>query len=64
MTPTYIGLIPTPPTPADGSCSESDNTYSYKQLSGGVSYQLSFCLGAQAGGYSPGNHTLSPTGIQ
>lgn len=64
FTPTYIGIIPSAPVPADGTCSPSANTYQYAAAMTGSNYTLSFCLGATTGGYSAGTHTLTPAGIQ
>ncbi len=63
LTPTYIGLLPTPPTPADGSCTEDQNKYIYERT-GLQTYKLTFCLGTSTGGYAAGVHTLSHAGIQ
>lgn len=63
LTPTYLGKVPEAPEVVDGTCSEADNNYTYKQTTGN-GYQLSFCLGANTGGYSAGKHILSPAGIQ
>ena len=65
LTPTYIGLIPTAPSPQDGTCTaggSGGNQYYYQ--SNGTTYTLTFCLGAQTGGYSAGTHILTPAGIQ
>lgn len=62
LAPNYITVVPSAPTPAGGSCSQSQNSYTY--YSSGSSYQLSFCLGASTSGYSAGVHVLSPAGIQ
>jgi prepilin-type N-terminal cleavage/methylation domain-containing protein len=73
LTPTYLGLIPTAPSPADGNCSATyngltanDYIYSRAVAVSNVtsSYALSFCLGAQTGGYAAGIHTLTEAGIQ
>jgi prepilin-type N-terminal cleavage/methylation domain-containing protein len=64
FTPTYIGIIPAAPVPADSGCSPSDNTYQYAATITGANYTLAFCLGATTGGYSAGRHTLTPAGIQ
>ena len=71
MTPTYIGLIPSAPTPRDGTLCTSDtgaggNGYYMYATSGNLtnSYTITFCLGAQTGGYGAGPHTLTPAGIQ
>ena len=61
--PNYIYQLPTAPKPADGQCSDSDNTYTYQQLQNGQSYRLDFCLGLDSGGYGAGRLNLSPTGI-
>lgn len=61
LTPNYIGLIPTSPTPAD-NCTIAQNAYTY--WSNGTTYSLTFCLGAATGGYSAGVRTLTPAGIQ
>ncbi len=73
LAPTYIGLTPTAPAPADtATCSAvynglTGNDYIYSSTGGATSvatYTLSFCLGAQTGGYSAGIHTLTQAGIQ
>ncbi len=63
LVPNYIGALPTSPTPAEGSCTEQDNAYTYKFINKDK-YELSFCLGATTGGYAAGKHTLSQAGIQ
>ncbi len=68
LVPTYIGLIPSAPTPAD-HCSGSGwyaNDYSYGVPTGALvsTYTLSFCLGATTGGYAAGPHDLTQAGIQ
>lgn len=65
LAPTYIGLVPTAPTPADGNCTDAQNTYNYTQEKNNSSYTLTFCLGpgASNSGYSEGVHTLTPAGI-
>ena len=62
LAPKYIGLIPTAPGPADGTCSATQNTYTY--LLNATSYTLNFCLGDNTGGYSSGVRVLSGAGIQ
>ncbi len=67
LTPTYIGLVPSAPAPQDGSCTAAaagGNTYLYTSTPSGSSYTLTFCLGANTGGYSAGTRTLTPAGIQ
>lgn len=60
---TYLGIVPTPPTELDGTCTAEQNKYTYT-LTAPLDYRLLFCLGAQTGGYSAGVRTLSPAGIQ
>ena len=73
LTPTYLGLMPTAPVPADSgtaTCSNAQNAYTYTPgaLSGGAQtsslYTIAFCLGNATGGYSAGVHYLTPQGIQ
>jgi hypothetical protein len=63
LAPNYVGVIPSAPTPVDGNCSTSQNTFTYSQLTSGASYSLTFCLGGLTGGFTAGLHTASPTGI-
>lgn len=73
LSPGYIGLIPSAPTPADNNgthnqCAGSGkgtNAYWYETPSAaGASYTLTFCLGDNTGGYASGTRTLTPAGIQ
>lgn len=57
----YIGQLPTFPTPADGC---NTTSYTYTRGSGGSTYTISFCISAPTGGYASGTRTLSETGIQ
>jgi|GEM_PF-1333643 len=59
----YMGIIPQAPTPADGICSESENSYYYSANPSGSSYTLTFCLGHQIGQVSGGTNAATPTGI-
>ena len=43
-TTTYMVEIPSAPTPADGSCSNTDNTYTYIPSADGNDYDLNFCV--------------------
>lgn len=70
---TFLGLWPVTPTPADGTCSDAENLYTYSgeasdcttgDLSDPACYQLDFCLGAVTGGLLAGTHNASPAGIQ
>jgi type II secretion system protein G len=69
INPNYIGQIPTAPTPADGTCSSVTNGSSYYWVANNAAvatnaYTITFCLGATTGGYSQGQHTLTPAGVQ
>jgi len=72
ISPTYIGMVPTTATPADGTCTDFYNGYWYKPMgkkkvvNGKTlydSYQMTFCLGADAAGYKAGIAKLTPQGI-
>lgn len=68
LVPTYIGVIPTAPTPPDAPCvgGQGGNDYTYSVPAGNSvsSYTLTFCLGQQTGGYGAGSHTMTQAGIQ
>jgi prepilin-type N-terminal cleavage/methylation domain-containing protein len=61
IAPGYMGSVPTPPTPADGTCA-TPPVYNYTSTAS-TAYALVFCIGAQTGSLSAGTHTLSQTGI-
>ncbi|HYV33757.1 MAG TPA: hypothetical protein VE973_02825, partial [Candidatus Limnocylindria bacterium] len=63
LAPTYIGLYPTSPTPADGTCTDYYNAYWYEVSADKQDYALTFCLGSNTGGYSAGIAKLSSAGI-
>jgi hypothetical protein len=56
----YLEFWPKAPQPADGTCDTASNEYVYKQLDGGNSYHLYFCLGGKTKGFSPGYYQLGP----
>jgi prepilin-type N-terminal cleavage/methylation domain-containing protein len=62
-TSTYLQVIPSAPTPADGSCNDSQNVVDYISNSDGSSYSISFCLGNTTGTLTPGPKCLTPGGI-
>ncbi|MEI7620505.1 MAG: FISUMP domain-containing protein [Candidatus Falkowbacteria bacterium] len=62
-TSTYMQFIPTAPTPADGNCTDGQNSISYSLGCGGTSYNISFCLGNTTGTLTPGPKCLTPSGI-
>jgi len=62
-TSTYMQIIPSAPTPADGSCTSDQNAMTYIQNENGNSYTISFCLGNTTGALTPGPKCLTPRGI-
>ncbi len=62
-TSTYMQIIPSAPTPADGSCTPGQNTVYYQQTENGNSYTISFCLGNTTGTLTAGPKCLTPAGI-
>jgi hypothetical protein len=62
LTPAYITVLPSVPTPPGGNCSAEQNNYTYS-LIGPTHYTLTFCLGTAIGGYPAGPHTLSEAGV-
>ena len=61
---TYMAIIPTPPTPADGGCSSADNNgYAYTPTSDGTSYTLAYCIGGVVGGMDSGRKCATPAGL-
>jgi len=63
-TTTYMAVIPTPPSPADGICtSDNNSSYIYSPSSDGGSYTISYCLGGNVSAVAPGNHCATPAGI-
>lgn len=62
-TTTYMQIIPSAPTPADGACDSSSNVFSYNQTENGSSYNLSFCLGGRTGILLSGDKCATPGGI-
>lgn len=67
FTPTYLGTIPSAPTPQDGACASTGsggNQFFFQTTNAGDTYTLSFCLGYATGGFSAGAHNLTPAGIR
>jgi prepilin-type N-terminal cleavage/methylation domain-containing protein len=60
-TSTYMQVIPTAPTPADGNCGY-DNSYVYESLNDNT-YTLGYCLGGQIGTLAAGNKCANPGGV-
>ncbi|MEI7620662.1 MAG: FISUMP domain-containing protein [Candidatus Falkowbacteria bacterium] len=61
-TTTYMMNIPTAPTPADGTCSNTDNSFYYSSDDGST-YTLSFCIGGNVGSLNGGVNTATPAGV-
>jgi len=61
-TSTYMQVIPSAPTPADGSCSNGRNSFSYSSESDST-YTISFCVGNTTGTLTAGNKCATPGGI-
>jgi prepilin-type N-terminal cleavage/methylation domain-containing protein len=61
---TYMGLVPSAPTPPDGNCDTSSNPYTYNQGTNGTDYSIAFCLGGTVGDLSAGGRTATSAGIQ
>lgn len=62
----YMMKVPAAPTPVDGDCDSTTNSYLYTYEGGSVasgSYTLTYCLGAQTGGVAAGVNTATPAGI-
>ena len=65
---TYMNIVPTAPTPADGTCTATSNNYVYTGTGTAVgvyfgSYVIDFCLGGQTGGMTAGDKCATPGGI-
>lgn len=56
----YMGVVPTAPTPADGSCTAANNAYAYTQDGAGASYHIVYCLGQATGNIIAGQSTATP----
>lgn len=61
LSPKYITTLPIAPTPNDGNCGDSDNTYTYS--SDGSTYSISFCLGNPNSGLSAGEKIATRDGF-
>jgi prepilin-type N-terminal cleavage/methylation domain-containing protein len=60
----FIVPVPQAPSPADGDCELTENTYMYEQTEGGDSYLLQYCLGKESSGLSSGLSYASPAYLQ
>jgi len=61
---TYMGLVPSAPEPADGTCNDTTNPYAYAQTGSGSGYTISFCLGGTVGDLSAGIRSGDANGIR
>ena len=59
----FMHNIPFAPTPADGSCTNTSNTYTYTPLNNESSYTIDFCTGKQVLDLPAGQLCLAPGGI-
>lgn len=61
---TYMALVPSNPTPLDGSCVAGTTlNYPYSVNATFTSYIVTYCLGQSTGELSSGLHRVSPSGI-
>jgi len=58
----YMAKVPAAPTPADGSCDATSNSYYYSYVNA-KKYCLRYCLGSDSGGVSAGVNTATPEGV-
>ena len=63
LVPAYLDTLPEAPLPADGKCTNDDNSYDYEKT-GNKTYQISFCLGDTTNGYLSGKHVLTEIGLK
>lgn len=59
----FMQNIPVAPSPADGDCLNSSNTYYYVQKNDGNDYEISFCTGNSLADLDDGPKCLTPGGI-
>jgi uncharacterized protein (TIGR02145 family)/prepilin-type N-terminal cleavage/methylation domain-containing protein len=62
-TTTYMQVIPSAPTPADGTCDDTANTYSYNAPADGSTYSISFCVAQASPDLGGGELTVWSGGI-
>jgi len=60
---TYLSIIPSAPTPADGSCDGTTNSFVYTQDNSGESYTITFCTGGPTGSLAAGELCATPGGV-
>lgn len=59
---TFMAIVPAAPTPADGDCTDGQNTYTYSRDSVS-SYHITYCLGGATGGITAGAHSATAISI-
>ncbi len=63
-TPSYLNTFPVAPSPADGTCTDEQNKYTYHATSDGKNYSLMFCVGTESGGLKSGVAEATANGLQ
>lgn len=63
LVPGYLNVLPTAPIPADGSCTQTQNAFTYAKVSNN-DYTFGFCLGSNTQSYTAGPHVLTPAGVK
>jgi uncharacterized protein (TIGR02145 family) len=61
VTTTYMTVVPTAPTPADGSCTATNNAFVYSSTGSG--YIITFCIGSSVATLAAGSKAASQDGI-
>lgn len=59
----YMASVPDAPTPADGDCDNTSNTFLYTPQDSNASYTISFCLGSDTGSLKAGINNAIPNGV-
>ena len=59
----YLETVPTSPTPADGDCTATSNSYIYNTSYDKSSYSIHTCIGANTNSISKGLVVASPNGL-
>jgi len=57
----YMNTVPTAPTPVDGSCTDTNNAYTYS--SDGSTYSIYFCLGGGVSNITSGQKVATRDGV-
>ncbi len=68
MIPNYVPMMPTAPSPADGSCDSGSgrggNNYWYEAADDGSTYTMTFCLGKGTESWPAGTRFATPEGVK